>query len=188
MDITGVLESILFIILSNIGYVVILLIALAAVWVDHRLSDKSSLRDGLNAIKSELHINQDAATGILTYIRDEIGGESLSVEYPRFRTSAFDSFRNAGLLVKVNNEFESKLVDAYFQMSIIDGYSRRRDEMNFGLLSVMINLNTGQPAGPSMRNPVIEFEAKMIREKLQPLLDELAAFPVKRALDRKVSG
>jgi hypothetical protein len=70
-------------------------------------------------------------------------------------------------------------------MSRVDSYSRRRDELNFGLTSVAINPNTGKPAGPVIGDQIIKYEASIVKDDLEPKIKAVATFPKKNALKKE---
>jgi hypothetical protein len=166
---------------SAFGYVITLLIALVVVVIDHTLRARSAFDDAFDAIKSEAVINQNVAAGILVLATQELDGTTLFDDYPRFRTSAFDAFQNGGFLLRVNKEFSDRVVDAYFLMSKVDSYSRRREELDFGPASATINPATGKPAGPATRDRIIKYEASLVKD-IQPKIEAIATFPKKKAL------
>jgi hypothetical protein len=181
----SILDSLYSSFVDDFGYVVTLLIALVVVLIEHKVRARSDFNDAFDAIKSEAIINQNVAAGILALAAQELDGTMLTEDYPRFRTSAFDAFQNGGFLLRVSKEFSDKLVDAYFQMSRVDSYSRRRDELNFGLAPAAINPNTGKPAGPATRDQIIKYEASFVKDDIEPKIKAVASFPKKKALKKE---
>jgi hypothetical protein len=169
---------------SDFGYIVTLLIALGVVWIEHKLRGISAFNAAFDAIKSEAVINQSVAAGILALATKELDGTTLDDDYPRFRITAFDAFQNGGFLLRVNKEFSDKVVEAYFLMSRVDSYSRRREELDFGIASTTINPTTGKPAGSATRDRIIKYEASIVKD-LQPKIEAIATFPKKEAMKKE---
>jgi len=180
----SLLDSLHSSLVSDFGYIVTLLIALAVVWIEQRLRGRSAFNDAFDAIKSEAVINQSVAAGILALATQELDGTTLDDDYPRFRITAFDAFQNGGFLLRVNKEFADRVVEAYFLMSRVDSYSRRREELDFGLASVTINPATGKPAVSAARDRIIRYEASIVRD-LQPKIEAIATFPKKKAMKKE---
>jgi hypothetical protein len=181
----SILDSLYSSLVSDFGYVVTLLIALVVVWVEHRLRARSEFDDAFDAIRSEAVINQNVAAGIVALATQELNGTTLPDDYPRFRTSAFDAFQNGGFLLRVSKEFSDKVVDAYFLMSKVDSYSRRREELDFGPASVAVDPGTGKPADSAARNRIIKYEISVVKDDLEPKIATIAAFPKKKALKKE---
>jgi hypothetical protein len=177
------LDSLYSSLVSDFGYIVTLLIALVVVWIENRLRGRDAFSDAFDAIKSEAVINQRVAAGILTLATQELDGTALDDDYPRFRITAFDAFQNGGFLLRVSKEFSDKVVEAYFLMSRVDSYSRRREELDFGVASATINPSTGKPAGSATRDRIIKYEASIVKD-LQPKIEAIATFPKKDALKK----
>jgi len=169
---------------DDFGYIVTLLIALVVVWIEHRLRGRSAFNDAFDAIRSEAVINQSVAAGILALATQELDGTTLDDDFPRFRITAFDAFQNGGFLLRVNKEFSDKVVEAYFLMSRVDSYSRRREELDFGLASVTINPSAGRQAGSSTRDRIIKYEVSIVKD-LQPKIEAIATFPKKKAMKKE---
>ncbi|MGA2665348.1 MAG: hypothetical protein ABSF83_10425 [Nitrososphaerales archaeon] len=180
----SLLDSLHSSLVGDFGYIVTLLIALVVVWIEHGLRDRSAFNDAFDAIKSEAVINQRVAAGILALATRELDGTTLDDDYPRFRITAFDAFQNGGFLLRVNKEFTDRVVEAYFLMSRVDSYSRRREELDFGLASAMVNPSTGKPAGSATRDRIINYESSIVKD-LQPKIEAIAAFPKKEALKKE---
>jgi hypothetical protein len=180
----SVLDSLYSSLVSDFGYIVTLLIALGVVWIEYRLRVRSAFNDAFDAIKSEAVINQSVAAGILALATQELDGTTLDDDFPRFRITAFDAFQNGGFLLRVNKEFSDKVVEAYFLMSRVDSYSRRREELDFGLASPTINPTTGKPAGSATRDRIIKYEASIVKD-LQPKIEAIATFPKNEAVKRE---
>jgi hypothetical protein len=181
----SVLDSLYASLVNDFGYVITLVIALAVVWIEHRLRARSAFNDAFDAIRSEAVINQSVAAGIVALATQELNGTPLADDYPRFRTTAFDAFQNGGFLLRVNKEFSDKVVEAYFLMSRVDSYSRRREELDFGPTSIMIDPSTGKPAGPAARDRIIKYEISVVKDDLEPKIQAIATFPKKKALKKE---
>ena len=170
---------------DDFGYVITLAIALIVVLIEHTLRARAAFNDAFDAIKSEAVINQSVAAGILALAAQELDGTTLDDDYPRFRTTAFDAFQNGGFLLRVNKEFSDKVIDAYFLMSKVDSYSRRREELDLGLASATVNPSTGgKPARSATRDRIVEYEASMVKD-LEPKIEAIATFPRKKALKKE---
>jgi hypothetical protein len=170
-----ILDSLFSSFVDDFGYVITLLIALVVVWIEHLLRARGALNDAFDAIRSEAIINKSVAAGIITLATQELDGTALADDYPRFRTSAFDAFQNGGFLLRVSKEFSDKIVDAYFLMSRVDSYSRRREELDFG----------PKPADPAARDRIIKYEISVVKDDLEPKIQTIATFPKKKALKRE---
>ena len=169
---------------NDFGYVITLVIALTVVLIEHRLRARGAFNDAFDAIRSEAVINQSVAAGILALAAQELDGTALDDDYPRFRTTAFDAFQNGGFLLRVNKEFSDKVVEAYFLMSKVDSYSRRREELDFGLASVTTNPSTGKPVGSATRDRIIKYEASIVKD-LEPKIEAIATFPKTKAMKKE---
>ncbi|MGD0638661.1 MAG: hypothetical protein ABSA72_11550 [Nitrososphaerales archaeon] len=180
----AILDSLYSSFVGDFGYVITLLIALIVVLIEHKLRARSAFNDAFDAIRSEAVINKSVAAGILALAAQELVGTTLDDDYPRFRTTAFDAFQNGGFLLRVNKEFSDKVVDAYFLMSKVDSYSRRREELDLGLASATINPGAGKPAGSATRDRIIKYEASIVKD-LEPKIEAIATFPKKKALKKE---
>jgi len=180
----SILDSLYSSFVDDFGYLITLLIALVVVVIERGLRARSDFNDAFDAIRSEAVINRSVAAGILALATQELDGTRLAEDYPRFRTTAFDAFQNGGFLLRVNKEFSDEVVDAYFLMSRVDSYSRRREELDFGPTSVAIDLSTGKPAGPATRDRIITYVASVVKDDLEPKIEAIATFPKKKALKK----
>jgi hypothetical protein len=181
----SILDSLYSSLVNDFGYVITLLIALVVVLIENRLRARSAFNDAFDAIKSEAVINQSVAAGILALATQELDGTTLPDDYPRFRTTAFDAFQNGGFLLRVSKEFSDMVVDAYFLMSRVDSYSRRREELDFGPASATIDPGRGNPAGSATRDRIIKYEVSVVKDDLGPKIEAIATFPKKKALKKE---
>jgi hypothetical protein len=179
-----ILDSLYSSFVDDFGYVITLAIALIVVLIEHKLRDRGAFDDAFDAIKSEAVINQRVAAGILALATQELDGTTLDDDYPRFRTTAFDAFQNGGFLLRVNKEFSDRVVDAYFLMSKVDSYSRRREELDFGDVPATINPSTGKPVSSVTRDRIIKYEASIVKD-IEPKIEAIATFPKKKAMKKE---
>jgi hypothetical protein len=169
------------------GYLATLIVAVVAVIIDHRLTDRSSLNSAVDGLRSELEYNLGISQGIVEFSNQELGGASLMNEYPHFNTASFDFFRNAGHMARVGKDYQNKLGHAYYLMSVVDGLSRKRDEVSIGFAG-LVNSRTMQPVSETMKQQIVKAEHDLVINDLQPAMNVLVKMSNKQVLQDSKSA
>ena len=90
---------------------------------------------------AEIRINTKVAELLRSYIERElkiVDPGMILDPYPRFSDASFELSKNLGLLMRVNQDLRSKLIDAYHYMSILNDCLRRREELAFAFQAHLV--------------------------------------------------
>lgn len=112
-----------------------LFVALMAVWIRERWSDRREFRSMIRALKDEI----DDHARLAIYLNRQIGmeldaikkGQVLMLPFVRFYDSAWVAFKTRGFLARLDSELARNFKEIYASCSMLNDFSRRQEEITF---------------------------------------------------------
>jgi hypothetical protein len=123
-------------------YVIVLFIAYSSVLLAFALSGSRNQFRAKKNLAVELRTNAKITKQIVDYADSQLSGDTSVAPMPKYRTQAFDEYKQMGLARKLRPKIFEELESLYLSKSSVNEAGRRQEELAFGPAAAFPNAHT----------------------------------------------